>query len=45
MNRKPKQPPKNPFFVRFLDRQEMENVNAGRTLKFPSDNDDHGDDL
>jgi hypothetical protein len=45
MNRKPKQLPKKPFFVRFLDQQALENVSGGRTLKFPSDQDDHGGDM
>jgi len=36
-----------PFFARFLEGQEFPqvktNIKAGRTLKFPSDLDDHGD--
>jgi hypothetical protein len=51
MNRKPKQLPKQPFFARFLENQALDNVTGSdggvtvnRTLKFPSDNDEHGDD-
>jgi hypothetical protein len=51
MNRKQKQLATRPFFVRFLEKQALENVTGGdgatvnRTLKFPSDNDERGDDL
>jgi hypothetical protein len=51
MNRKQKKLPRNPFFARFLENQALENVTGGdgatvnRTLKFPSDNDERGDDL
>jgi hypothetical protein len=31
---------KSPFFVRFLEKQELSQVQAGATLKFPSDNDE-----
>ena len=43
------QKPQVPFFVRFLESQEtlavQTGVKAGRTLKYPSDGDDWGDDL
>ena len=43
MNRKEKQP-KAPLFTRFLEKQLLEKVTAGQTLKFPSDRDeDPGD--
>lgn len=29
-----------PYFVRFLESQELEQANAGMTLKFPSDSDE-----
>ncbi len=32
---------KKPFFARFLERQELEKVSAGATLKYPSDRDEH----
>lgn len=31
---------KKPFFARFLESQELEKVNGGGTLKFPSDRDE-----
>jgi hypothetical protein len=34
---------KKPFFARFLESQELEKVNGGGTLKFPSDRDEDGD--
>ena len=45
MNRKPKQLPTKPFFIRFLEKQALQNVTGGgdvpkHTLKFPSDNDE-----
>jgi hypothetical protein len=42
MNRTKKKPvnPNKPFFTRFLQQQELQEVNAGTTLKFPSDNDE-----
>ena len=42
------EPRKDPFFVRFLEQQEalevQTGVKAGRTLKYPSDGDETGDD-
>jgi len=37
---------KKPFFARFLEAQELENVQGGirppyQTMKFPSDSDEH----
>jgi len=29
-----------PYFARFLEQQELADVTAGRTLKYPSDNDE-----
>lgn len=29
-----------PYFARFLEHQELSRVSAGKTLKFPSDNDE-----
>lgn len=29
-----------PYFVRFLEPQELADVTAGKTLKYPSDNDE-----
>ena len=29
-----------PYFVRFLEHQELSSVSAGKTLKYPSDNDE-----
>lgn len=43
MSSKTEQKPVQPFFVRFLEAQELENVNGGRpitTLKYPSDRDE-----
>jgi len=34
---------KQPFFARFLERQELEKVTGGRTLKYPSDTDEWDD--
>jgi hypothetical protein len=44
MNRKDKLP-KRPLFTRFLEKQDLDKVNGGQTLKFPSDTDERGDDL
>lgn len=35
-----KNTPKKPYFVRFLEGQELSRVAAGRTLKYPSDADE-----
>lgn len=47
MNRKDKQLPKKPFFVRFLEKQGLQDVSGGgplHTLKYPSDNDESAND-
>ena len=31
---------KAPYFVRFLEHQELRRVSGGMTLKYPSDNDE-----
>lgn len=31
---------KVPFFARYLAEQELSSISAGKTLKYPSDNDD-----
>lgn len=31
---------RRPFFVRFLEKQELAQASAGQTLKFPSDSDE-----
>ena len=41
-----KQTPSKPFFERFLEKQELSEVKAGRgyvTLKYPSDDDEEGE--
>lgn len=35
-----KNPSRKPFFVRFLEKQELAQASAGRTLKYPSDSDE-----
>ena len=35
-----KNTPNKPFFTRFLERQELSRIVAGRTLKYPSDIDE-----
>jgi Serine endopeptidase inhibitors len=48
MNRKNKDLPKKPFFARFLEKQELQDVTGGDgrppfvTHKFPSDSDEGG---
>ena len=32
--------PKKPFFTRYLEKQELDNVTGARTLKYPSDGDE-----
>jgi len=31
---------RKPYFVRFLEQQELAQASAGKTLKYPSDNDE-----
>jgi hypothetical protein len=41
-----KELPRKPFFTRFLEKQELQDVNGGRpetTLKYPSDGDESND--
>jgi len=43
MNRKKKELPSKPFFTRFLEKQEVQDVTGGgpqHTLKYPSDGDE-----
>jgi hypothetical protein len=43
MNHTKKKPPTKPFFVRFLEKQALQEVAGGgplHTLKFPSDSDE-----
>jgi hypothetical protein len=42
MNRKKKDLPSKPFFTRFLEKQELQDVAGGgqHTLKYPSDGDE-----
>jgi hypothetical protein len=47
MNKK-KPIPTKPFFTRFLDQQQLQDVTGGKpnqTTKFPSDSDESGDDI
>jgi hypothetical protein len=32
--------PNKPFFARFLEKQELDKVSSGQTLKYPSDRDE-----
>jgi hypothetical protein len=43
MNRKTKELPSKPFFTRFLEKQELQDVTGGKpeqTMKYPSDSDE-----
>lgn len=38
--KKQENPKKKPFFVRYLEGQDLESVRGGATAKYPSDNDE-----
>lgn len=40
MNKPETKPTKKPFFARYLETQELEQVQGGATKKFPSDGDE-----
>jgi len=38
---KPRKENSKPFFARFLEQQDVSQVNGGATLKYPSDSDEY----
>lgn len=40
MKKQDEKPKKQPFFVRYLEGQDLEAVRGGGTLKYPSDKDE-----